>query len=73
MNDRDRENLNFLLSCNQEQLKDWYDNVTEDDREYAAELMMEYSEELEVEKSLIADSEISNLQEAIELLRKFRL
>ena len=39
MNEHDTNNLMFLLSLETEQLQEWYVTVTEDDRQYAEELM----------------------------------
>lgn len=40
MNKRDQSNLDFLLTVSPETLKDWYAKASEDDREYAMELLM---------------------------------
>lgn len=40
MNKRDQGNLDFLLTASTETLKDWYAKASEDDREYAMELLM---------------------------------
>jgi len=72
MNEYDRENLQFLLNASKEVLKDWWDNVEEDDHEYASELLDTYSEELKITSCLLDDN-ISDIVEAGELLKKFRL
>ena len=46
MNDHDRNNLNFLLTIDQETFTEWYDQTDEDDREYAQELLALAAEEL---------------------------
>lgn len=50
MNDHDRSNLNFLLSLSPQALIAWYNSVSEDDHEYAMELMAARREELALEK-----------------------
>ena len=39
MNKRDRDNLNFILSLNEEQFDDWMESLEEDDLNYAIELI----------------------------------
>ena len=41
MNAHDTNNLMFLLNMSAEQLKQWYSEVSEDDRKYAEELIAE--------------------------------
>lgn len=73
MNDHDRGNLEFLLNADKETLLEWYNVVDEDDHEYASELMILYSEELVIKNRLIDDTEILKTQDAILLLKTFRL
>ena len=46
MNQHDRDNLDFLLSASPEVIEDWYEQMGEDDIEYAFELLEAYSQEL---------------------------
>lgn len=46
MNQRDQENLNFLLSVGEAGLREWYDQASEDDIEYAQELLSAYEMQL---------------------------
>ena len=39
MNDRDKNNLEFLMSINPEALRIWFDTVSQDDIDYAKELL----------------------------------
>lgn len=39
MNDRDRENLNFLLTISPKGFQDWLEQADDDDVEYALELI----------------------------------
>ena len=48
MTEHDRDNLNFLLKCSEESLRDWYEQASEDDRAYANELLDAYEEEIKV-------------------------
>ena len=45
MNERDRDNLNFLLHASPEVLKDWESKMPTDDLEYAQELLNAYAYE----------------------------
>lgn len=46
MNDHDRDNLNFLLSIDGKALEEWQSVVSQDDLDYAMELLAMYSQEL---------------------------
>ena len=72
MNEYDRENLQFLLNADPETLREWYDSVSPDDIEYAAELMLQYSEELSIKTSMYND-EIDDIKQAADFLKRFRL
>ncbi len=71
MNDHDASNLMFLLSSNEEVLKDWYAEMGEDDHQYAKELLYLFKEALnniEIEKKLKKEKEFSL---ANSVLKKF--
>ncbi len=46
MNQHDRDNLDFLLGASPEVIEDWYEQMSDDDIEYAFELLEEYAQEL---------------------------
>lgn len=46
MSNHDLENLDFLLNASEEVLKDWYEQASSDDIEYAAELLDHYEHSL---------------------------
>lgn len=46
MNFHDRQNLNFLLNASEETIREWYHAASEDDREYASELLAAYAQEI---------------------------
>lgn len=73
MDDHDRKNLEFLLSASEEVLRDWYDNVSEDDHEYASELLNAYGEELKLRTAFIKCENVTTTEDANEYLKKFRL
>ena len=60
MNQRDRDNLDFLLNASPEVIQDWYEQMDDDDIEYAFELLEAYNQELEIEdlSAKLADKNI---------------
>ena len=69
MNAHDTNNLMFLLSLNTKRLKEWYMEVSEDDRLYAEELL--------AQAHLVAiDARVAKMpqfKEAQKVLDKFRI
>lgn len=60
MNQRDKENLKFLLSSSPEQLREWYNQVSDEDLIYASDLMDRYAVYLEWEiKSQLIERELA--------------
>lgn len=49
MNQRDLDNVRFLINCTPEQLRNWYDSVSEADLIYASLIMENYASLLETE------------------------
>ena len=70
MNEHDRENLRFLLTTDPKVLEDWYDSISDDDRKYAAELLIMFNNEL---KQLDPSAEIEdeNFEAGSAFLDKF--
>ena len=62
-NQHDRNNLNFLLSADQETLKLWYKNCSNDDLLYAKSLLDAFALEIheEIETQLI-DSQLDTMK-----------
>ena len=50
MNQHDRDNLDFLLNASPEVIKDWYEQMDDDDIQYAFELLEAYARELAAEE-----------------------
>jgi hypothetical protein len=63
MNQRDRDNLDFLLNASPEIIQDWYNKVEDDDILYAFELLEMAKEEL-IEMQ-IAGSDLSDVKAII--------
>jgi hypothetical protein len=77
MNNHDLGNLNFLLNAGPEELAAWWNNVSTDDRQYASEILNQYSEELKVRQRFIDVESIAlpeyMLPDAKQYLKKFTL
>lgn len=68
MNEWDRNNLEFLLNASPDVLKDWYDKVDEDDREYASELLTMYGQELKFKSAMLEDN-VPDITQAAKILQ----
>lgn len=66
MNQRDQDNLDFLLNASPEVIQDWYQQMSDDDIQYAVELLEMAKEEL-IEQQLAG----SDLSDAKTILSKF--
>ena len=53
IDDHDRANLDFLLTATPEALKEWSETVTQDDLDYAQELLDAYQLELDERAQLL--------------------
>lgn len=74
MNKHDRDNLNFIMSLNDEQFEEWASSVPDDDIQYALEIIQAARlEKLVHEHEILDQISESNLSEAKSLLQKFRL
>lgn len=73
MNQRDRENVQFLLSIGPEVLEDWYNKTSADDHEYAMELIAMYHEELKLKLSMYECEHVTSTTEALVYLKKFSI
>lgn len=74
MNKHDRDNLQFLLSADKSTMDQWYQTVSEDDVEYALELLQLYRTELELREFDLIDAEAEqDLSQAQSVLSRFTL
>ena len=74
MNDWDRDNLNFILSLNEDEFETWLVYLSEDDQLYALELIRaKRLELLEQEDELLNELAEEDLTLANQVLAKFRL
>jgi hypothetical protein len=73
-NEWDRNNLTFLLSLDDEDAKDFYEQSDEDDRAYAQELLNSYSAELNMESHFLRIEaelfQMNEYKEAQEIIKK---
>ena len=75
MDKQDRDNLDFLLNSDPDTLFVWSPTVSQDDLEYAEELLEKYSKELD-ERQVAFDTEfalmgLTEYPDAERVLRKF--
>jgi len=70
MNDWDRSNLHFILDSDKETLDDFYSWATEDDLNYALNLVRTAKAELLVQELELMD-EVENCDQAIDVLKQF--
>jgi hypothetical protein len=74
VNKHDRDNLQFLLSADKNTMDQWYQTVSEDDVEYALELLQLHRTELELRELEIIDTEAeTDLSDAHSVLTRFTL
>ncbi len=78
MNDRDLDNLQFLLTITASQLEAWYDDIVahgdQDDIDYAMELIHTARNEIELQLLEIHDSEAEqDYTQAANYLKRFQL
>jgi hypothetical protein len=72
MNEYDRNNLRYLMSLSKEEFTVFCGRVSEDDREYAAELLRIYRAELTLEQIEKFDY-VESVADAKKLLDKFTI
>ena len=72
MNQWDRDNLVFFLTIDPATLREWYDQATVVDKDYASTLLSLYNRELDA-RAAMAEDTVKDLSTAQTILRKFRL
>jgi hypothetical protein len=72
MNDHDKSNLDFIRSLSEEAFDEWSASLSEDDVEYALELLRTARSELAVMHAEIFD-ELEDTTQAQQVLKKFML
>ena len=74
MNDYDRNNLNFIMSLNGDEFEEWASGISDDDIEYAIELIQKARVEMvELQHDFIEEGLDENFTEANAILKKFML
>ncbi len=72
MNDKDKYNLQFMLSLSTNQFTDWYQSISFDDREYANELLDQAKQEIIMQVASMHD-DIEDVTDAKKFLKQFTL
>lgn len=74
MNDHDRDNLNFLLTASRATMREWHEQASQDDYDYAMELLQQAMTELAVQELEMLDQTADqDVSQARTLLTKFQL
>ena len=73
MNDRDMNNIFYILSQNLDDLKTWWETIDSEDQDYAIEILKMYQEELSNVADLQDEIVVSDLSLAKNYLKKFQL
>jgi hypothetical protein len=72
MNDRDKNNLQFILSLDEEGFEDWYVTLDQDDMDYAMELLQQARTEVALQIASLHD-DIEDVSDAKSVLKQFTL
>lgn len=75
MNDYDRNNLNFIMSLDDEQFEAWTREISDDDIQYAIELIKQSRVEIADQAQALTEANLvdSDFAEANAVLKKFML
>jgi len=73
MTEHDRNNLNFMLSLTDEQLREWFDGITVDDSHYALQLLQDATAEIIVLGLERNYDPVDDVSQANGILQQFRL
>jgi hypothetical protein len=72
MNDYDKNNLKFIMALTQEEFEVWYAEISDDDAEYAMELLKKARQALVTAEMELLD-EVETFTEAKNILDRFTL
>ena len=72
MNAHDKSNLQFIMALTQEEFEVWYGQISDDDSEYAMELLKQARQELTIQEMELRD-EVQTFNEAKNVLDRFTL
>ena len=72
MNAYDKNNLQFIMALTQEEFEVWYGQISDDDAEYAMELLQQARQALVTAEIELLD-EVQNFDEAKNVLDRFTL
>jgi hypothetical protein len=72
MNDHDKDNLEFLMAISKNTLLDWCDQASDDDIQYAIELLKQRQIEVDMELATVLD-DVEDVTEAKTVLSKYSI
>lgn len=70
-NERDHDNLTFLLNATTDTLTQWYSTASSTDIDYAMELLLAFRSELEVREVELSDH-VDDVSDAAKVLQRFQ-
>ncbi|NBR23676.1 MAG: hypothetical protein EBU08_07875 [Micrococcales bacterium] len=72
MNEFDKDNLDFFLKTNQAEFEEWMEQATDQELQYAMQLIRQSRREL-VEQELALIDSVNDTKQASDILKKFTL
>lgn len=72
MNDYDKNNLQFIMNLSADEFGDWYATLSDDDCDYAIELLKTARAEIAMQVVELADN-VNDVSDAANVLSKFTL
>jgi len=76
MNDYDRNNLNYIISLNDDQFTEWAESLDQEDRIYAVQLIQRYRVEQDVQlmelQERLQDEEGLDCTQALEFINRVK-
>lgn len=72
MNTYDRQNLEFIMQLDKEQVRDWYDEMDDEDKAYAHRLLDQFGKELHFKEVMIKNFRIKDLSQAKQIINRIR-
>lgn len=72
MNDWDKNNLQFILSLDEEGFEDWYATLDDDGMDYAMELLKQARTEIAMQLASLND-DVEDVSDAENVLKQFTL
>ena len=73
MTEYDWNNVRFILSLSPSKCKEWFNTLSQEDIDYAFEIMNQFRDELRVNVTLSSDPDVSSTELANEILKRYSI